>query len=99
MRDRLEIIADIVSIARERVKRTQIMYKANLSYKLLVRYLTEVTVAGLLVPEDYSYKSTRKGKRFLERYRSYARKQKFLEKRILDVNKERMKLERMLRPI
>ena len=47
-RDRLQIIADILVIASRRARKTQIMYQANLSYRLLCRYLGEVLEAGLV---------------------------------------------------
>jgi predicted transcriptional regulator len=47
-RDRLAIIADILEVANRSVKKTQIMYQANLSYKVLQKYLTELSEATLL---------------------------------------------------
>jgi len=41
-RDRLQIIADMLSVVRGGAKKTHIMYQANLSYTLLGRYLSEV---------------------------------------------------------
>ena len=46
-RDRLQIIADILVIASRRARKTQIMYQANLSYRLVCRYLGEVLDAGM----------------------------------------------------
>jgi predicted transcriptional regulator len=37
-RDKLDIIADILTVASRNAKRTQIMYQANLSYKVLCDY-------------------------------------------------------------
>jgi len=63
-RDRLQIIADMLSIARNGAKKTQIMYQANLSYRLLGRYLREVLNAGLVKFENgNSYVLTAKGKK------------------------------------
>ena len=48
-RGKLDIIADILTVASQNAKRTQIMYQANLSYKVMMRYLDEV-VAALCCP-------------------------------------------------
>jgi predicted transcriptional regulator len=70
-RDRLQIIASILSIAGRRAKKTQIMYQANLSYRLLCRYLGEVLDAGLVSFENEDcYVLTAKGKEFLSRLRN-----------------------------
>jgi predicted transcriptional regulator len=47
-RSKLDIIADILVVARNDAKRTQIMYQANLSYKVLVKYLDEVVDSSLI---------------------------------------------------
>jgi len=36
-RDRLQIIADILSVVRDGAKKTHVMYQANLSFTLLKR--------------------------------------------------------------
>ncbi len=95
-RDRLQIIANILNIASRRAKKTQIMYQANLSYKLLCRYLDEVTDAGLVNFENKQcYVLTAKGKEFLERHQTYARRRKNLEQHMNDVHIEKTKLEKM----
>lgn len=40
-RSRYEIIADMLNVVSGRAKKTKIMYQANLSYKLLQKYLAE----------------------------------------------------------
>jgi predicted transcriptional regulator len=51
-RGRLDIIADILHVTGGNAKKTQIMYQANLSYKLLQRYLNEVVKASLVSLES-----------------------------------------------
>ncbi len=51
-RSRLEIIGNILGVAKYGVKKTHIMYKANLSYSQLVEYLTSLTERGLLERAD-----------------------------------------------
>lgn len=95
-RDRLQIVADILSIANARVKKTRIMYQANLSYRLLCRYLNEVVDAGLVKPEDDDcYRLTAKGKEFLNRHEEYAKRCQSLEEHLNSVNDEKDALVRM----
>jgi predicted transcriptional regulator len=95
-RNRLQIIADILLIASRRAKKTQIMYQANLSYRLLCRYLTEVLDAGLVSFENRDcYVLTAKGKEFLSRHEEYSKRCKGLEEHLNHVNHEKIVLEKM----
>ena len=95
-RDRLQIIADMLYIARNGAKKTQIMYKANLSYRLLIRYLREVLNAGLVKFENgNSYVLTAKGKEFLNRHVEYFKICKSLDKNLTHINNEKIILEKM----
>ena len=45
-RERLDIVADMLQVVNEAgAKKTQIMYKANLSYNLLKKYLADIVEA------------------------------------------------------
>ena len=93
-RSRLEIIADVLSVARGGAKKTQIMYQANLSYKLLVRYLRYVMEAGLLASgSDDSYVLTEKGREFLDQYKGYSERREELDQRLDKMRNEKMMLE------
>ncbi len=92
-RDRLQIIADILAIVNRRARKTQIMYQANLSYKLLCRYLDEVSDAGLICLEEDFYVLTSRGRRFLARHNMYSKRCKILEQRLLNANQERSLVE------
>ncbi|HEY4674599.1 MAG TPA: winged helix-turn-helix domain-containing protein [Candidatus Bathyarchaeia archaeon] len=95
-RDRLQIIADMLYTARNGAKKTQIMYKANLSYRLLGRYLHEVLDAGLVKSEKgNSYVLTTKGETFLNRHIEYSELRKSLEKNLESINSEKTILERL----
>jgi len=95
-RDRLQIIADILFIASKRAKKTQIMYQANLSYRLLCRYLGDVLDAGLVSFENEDcYVLTKKGKEFLMKHEEYSKRCKSLEEHLNHVNNEKTVLERM----
>ena len=95
-RDRLQIIANILNIASKKAKKTQIMYQANLSYKLLCRYLTEVLDAGLVSFENQEgYVLTTKGKEFLQLHEEYSKRCKNLEQRMSNANRDKSTLEKM----
>jgi len=71
-RDRLHIIADILGIAISGSLKTQIMYKANLSFAQLNEYLSFLLEVKLIAASFQSkktvYKATSKGTRFLHNY-------------------------------
>ncbi len=94
-RDRLDIIADILNVVSREAKKTQIMYQANLSYKVLQRYLTEITEASLISFEhvNQSYLLTGKGHEYLVAYKEYSRCSKSMEKRLNDFSTKRKILE------
>jgi predicted transcriptional regulator len=96
-RSRMEIIADILHVVSREAKKTQIMYQANLSYKLLAKYLTEVRKAYLISFEKKKgcYVLTSKGTEFLERYKEYSKRNRHIEKQLDDVNVERRVLEKL----
>ena len=95
-RDRLQIIADILSTVRKGSKKTRIMYQANLSYRLLCRYLRDVVDSGLISFDkgDY-YVLTDKGKEFLDRHEKYSKRCKSLEGHREYVDSDKLALERM----
>jgi predicted transcriptional regulator len=87
-RGRLDIIADVLLVVSVDAKKTQIMYGANLSYRVLKRYLAETTAACLISFEDARkcYVLTDKGREFLGAYQKYSRISKHVEKRLSDVH-------------
>jgi predicted transcriptional regulator len=94
-RGRLDIIADILNVASRDAKKTQIMYQANLSYKVLQRYLSDVARAQLIRFEDarHCYSLTDKGREFLAVYEKYSRTHRHVEKKLGDVATKRKVLE------
>ena len=69
-RDKLCIIAEIIEIAKEGILKTQIMYKASLSFAQLNEYLKFMLKIRLIEKIDSSgkdvYIATRKGLEFLK---------------------------------
>ena len=96
-RGRLEIIADILKVVSQNAKKTQIMYQANLSYKVLQKYLRKITMASLVDFEDEEqcYVLTPKGQEFLEAYKDYAKTNQSIENRLSDVNDKKKFLEEL----
>lgn len=96
-RDRLDIIADILNVASQDPKKTQIMYQANLSYKVLQRYLNEIIDASLITFEnsDQRYRLTLKGTQYLDAYKDYARCSKNMEKHLFDFSVKKKVLENL----
>jgi predicted transcriptional regulator len=71
-RGEVQILIDILEISLREVKLTHLMYKANLSYSTLRKYLSTMSKRGLIVKvcnNDGSmvYRATEKGKLVLYR--------------------------------
>jgi len=75
-RDRMYIMAEVLEIAKDNALKTQIMYKAGLSFTQVNGYLKTMLEATLLkeVKENDRkiYSATMKGLDFLQRYREMA---------------------------
>jgi len=71
-RDRLHIMAEVLVVTRDGALKTQIMYKANLSFAQLKEYLSLLLDLGLLQTRKRGqktiYKTTRKGIEYLKSY-------------------------------
>jgi predicted transcriptional regulator len=71
-RDKLRIIAEILEIAKNGTFKTQIMYKANLSFAQLNEYIKFMINAELMEQSNQSgrevYAATAKGADFLQRH-------------------------------
>lgn len=68
-RNRMEIAAGILEIAKNGSRKTRIMYLGNLSFDLLQKYLDMLVNLGLLEirsGEERVYVATEKGREFLE---------------------------------
>jgi predicted transcriptional regulator len=96
-RNRVEIIADILNVVGDGALKTQIMYKGNLSYKLLTRYLREVIGAGLVCAVERAniYQLTEKGKMFLRDFKDYSLNRAEAEQHTTAMNGLKTKLEGM----
>jgi len=72
-RDKLFIIAEIIEIARDGSLKTQVMYRANLSFTQLndyLRFMIRISLLEKVLENDKEfYRATEKGLDFLQRYR------------------------------
>ena len=93
-RSRLDIIADVLGVVSDGARKTQIMYQANLSYKLLIRYLQDVINMGLVKTKDGTiYELTGKGSKFLRQFKGYVERRVEAEAQLNGVQNEKMSLE------
>ena len=71
-RGKIEIMADVLSLSTAGIKKTHIMYRANLSYEQIIHYLTQLLGKGLLAQDASEgalvYRTTEKGREFLNCY-------------------------------
>ena len=94
-RNRIEIIADILNVALVSVNKTKIMYVANLSYRLLEKYLHEIIELDFITFRNNSYEVTEKGRDFLERYNEFSRKYIMIDDKLRKIMLEREVLKRL----
>ena len=67
-RGRIEIMVDILSVARSGARKTEIVYKANLNFTRVERYIPFLEERGLMENSGSIYKTTEKGGEFLREY-------------------------------
>ncbi len=70
-RDSLRIIADILSSINSGANKTKIMFSANLSFRLLEKYLGIVISSGLVHVNGSRYELTQQGVEFVKRYSDF----------------------------
>jgi len=72
-RNNMEIMAEILRIARKGAKKTHLVYGANINFKLLGEYLNQLEGAGLIannVERDGLIRTTERGKEYLNYYQN-----------------------------
>ena len=70
-RNDIDISADILKIAADGAKKSHIVYRANLNFQVVKKYLDRLENAGLLdfpSVHDRIFKTTSKGMEYLDRY-------------------------------
>ena len=97
-RTRLKILENVLVVINDNkgAKKTQIMYQAYLSYKLLIRYLSDVMKAGLVTCDKGNcYKITKKGENLLARFNEYYKSHETFQKHLNLIEDQRSILEEM----
>ena len=98
-RSRLQIVADILTAAEKGSRKTHIMFRCYLSYRVLCKYLDEIMAAGLLRIQGSSepiYTVTDKGKLFLKRFCEYSEHCRRMEQSVNHVLSDERALEQMV---
>jgi predicted transcriptional regulator len=95
-RSGLEIAVDVLSVVSKRTRKTRIMYQANLSFRLIEKYLAILLEQELLKCETGScYLITHKGKKFLQMYTEYVERCKKIGEDMDEAHRKRQALEDM----
>jgi predicted transcriptional regulator len=99
-RGKLELVAEVLAASLKDAKKTHIMNRGNLNFKLVNSYLQLVLSCGLLTfdSENESYSVTEKGERFLVLFKSYRRHVRESEKKRRIVEDKEGQLEQMCFP-
>ena len=67
-RNNVDISAELLYVAKNGARKTHLVYKANLNFVLINKYLASLTENGLLESVDEIFYTTDKGARFLDQY-------------------------------
>ncbi|MEE8570178.1 MAG: winged helix-turn-helix domain-containing protein [Candidatus Bathyarchaeia archaeon] len=71
-RNNLDICADILQVAQPGARKTQIVYKANLNFMIVKKYLRNLIENGFIEKFDKLYYTTNKGVNFIESYEEFS---------------------------
>ena len=71
-RNDIDICADILKIARVGAKKTHLVYKANLNFEIVKKYLSRLSENRLISSENGHYITTEEGVKFLDTYQEFA---------------------------
>ena len=92
----LDIVREVLSIVSVRVRKTKIMYGANLSFVQVEKYLTVLLGSGLLKHDgDSGYLITERGMEFLQLYEDYLERSTRLKEEVERNMRDRLRLENM----
>jgi predicted transcriptional regulator len=71
-RGKIQIMGDVLALGTSGIRKTHIMYKANLSYEQVHLYLEELIGKRLIsqdvTPDGIVYRTTENGRQFLDYY-------------------------------
>ncbi len=93
-RHRLDIVRDVLTVASVRIRKTKIMYRANLSFVQVEKYLKDLLAAGLVESAGASmYVTTKRGEEFLQSYSKYLERISRIELEREEAKRDKQKLE------
>ena len=92
-RDGLSLIAAILEEAARGTTKTRIMQNANLSFKLLEKYLHTTTRLGFIQKIESHYRLTVKGRQFLREYRKLNQEYMVAQDKLMELEHKRTLLE------
>ena len=67
-RNNLDIMADMITVAKNGARKTQLVYKCNLNFSIVKRYIGDLITMGFMSFSDPFYYSTEAGQTYLSRY-------------------------------
>ena len=67
-RNDYDIMADLLRVATGGAKKTQLVYRANLNFNIIKRYLKRLIDGGLIKVSGRMYYSTDEATQFLKKY-------------------------------
>ena len=70
-RNSLDICADILKVTQNGANKTRMVYKANLNFNIIKKYIKRLTDSGLLESVNGRFFATEKGSMFLVQYREF----------------------------
>lgn len=65
-RNDFQIARDILFLAQGPVRKTEIVYGANLNFRVVKTYLKDLMARGLLKNEGQTYRTTRDGREYIQ---------------------------------
>ena len=92
-RDRLSLVAAILEASNGGATKTRIMLNANLSFKLLEKYLNTANRLGFTRQIESHYTLTMKGREFLNEYKNLNQQNTAALKTLIELRHKRMLLE------
>ncbi len=95
-RDRLRIVASVLEATNLGSNKTRIMIAANLSFKLLEKYLDMTISAGLIQINGSVYLLTESGREFLRQYYEFYERSVKAQQLLEVLDSEHAKLARLL---
>jgi len=96
-RDRLSIIAAILQASNSGACKTKIMFNANLSFKLLEKYLDICLQAGFVEANGTKYHLTEHGATILKQYKQLHERYNYAQKMFNNIVSERERLAQTVR--